>query len=191
MNRRKAIRNILVAAGVTAVAVPGYKWYSITKKPHLSELNNYKDLLSEMAETIIPRTNTPGAKDAQVGDFIYKMVNDCSDVKSQNKFLYGLQDVEAYCHSKYGQSFIKCSVAEREATLLHFEKKDKSYSGIMGKIQHKFLGTSFFETLKTYTVMGYCTSIQGATQGLAYDLVPGTYEACIPLQPGQRSWATK
>ena len=191
MNRRKAIRNILLAAGVTAVAGTGYKWYSITKKPHLDELNNYKELLSELAETIIPKTNTPGAKDAHVGEFIQKMILDCTDVKAQNKFLYGLQDVEDHCHSRYGQSFVKCTVPQREETLNYFEQKDKLHGGIIGKVQHKFLGDPFIKTLKDYTVMGYCTSMEGATMGLAYDYVPGAYLADLPLQPGQRSWATK
>ena len=191
MNRRKAIRNIFLVTGAAVIGGAGYEWYSITKKPKLAELAGYKELLSELAETIIPATNTPGAKDAQVGEFIYKMVIDCSDVRAQNKFLYGLHDVEDYCHSKYGQSFIKCTVQQREETLLYFEKKGKRYNGIIGKVQHKFLGDSFFETLKNYTVIGYATSMQGATQGFAYDYIPGSFEANVSLKPGQRSWATK
>ena len=191
MNRRKAIRNILIGIGVTAVAVPGYEWYSINKKPSLDELANYKDLLAELAETIIPATDTPGAKDANVGAFVYKMVMDCADKKTQNKFIAGLHDMESHCQSKYGQSFMKCTVPQREETLLYFEKKGKPYSGILSKIQHKYLGTSFFETLKNYTVNGYCISMPGATKGLAYDYIPSTFEACIPIKPGQRSWATK
>ena len=191
MNRRKAIRNLLLGTGVATVAVSGYKWYAITKRPHLAELDQYKALISEIAETIIPETDTPGAKNAHVGEFIYKMIIDCADVKSQNRFLYGLKDLESHCHSKFGHSFIHCTVSQREETLRYIEQSDKPYAGVIGKIQRKLFGTSFFEMFKNYTVMGYCTSMEGATKGLAYDLVPGTYEACIPIKPGQRSWATK
>jgi len=191
MDRRKAIRNILLVVGATAVAGGGYEWHHISKRPDLAGLEKYKGLLPELAETIIPATNTPGAREAQVGDFIYKMVIDCADKKSQNKFLYGLQDLEEHCHSKYGHSFMQCTVKQREETLLHFEQAGKRHAGIIGKIQHKFMGDSFFETLKNYTVIGYATSMQGATQGFAYDYIPSTFEAAVPLKPGQRSWATK
>ena len=191
MNRRKAIRNILLTSGGAVAAGAGYKWVSLNRKPHIGELDNHKALLPELAETIIPRTNTPGAKEAGVGQFIYKMIVDCADRRTQNKFIYGLHDLEQHCQSKYGRSFVACGQDEREATLRHIEQTDKPYPGILGKVQHKFMGTPFFETLKTYTVMGYCTSMLGATQGLAYELVPGTFDACIPLKPGQRSWATK
>ena len=191
MNRRKAIRDILLVAGFTAVAGGGYEWRHINGKPAIADLDKYMELLSELAETIIPATNTPGAKDAKVGEFIYKMVVDCADVRAQNKFLYGLHDLEEYCHNKYGLSFIKCTVPQREETLLYFEKKGKRHGGIIGKVQHKFMGDPFFETLKNYSVIGYATSLPGATQGFAYDLIPGSYDANVPLKPGQRSWATK
>jgi hypothetical protein len=73
---------------------------------------------------------------------------------------------------------------------LHFEQQGKRRPGIIGKVQHKFLGDSFFETLKNYTVIAYATSMPGATQGFAYDFIPVTFEN-VPLKPGQRSWATK
>jgi len=191
MDRRKALRNILLGTGAAVFSVSGYKWYGITKRAPLPDLANYKGLLPELAETIIPATDTPGAKDANVGEFIYKMVVECTDVKSQNKFLSGLQDLEHYCHSKYDVPFEKCTTEQRETILNHFEKEGKPYPGILGKIQHKFLGDPFFVTLKKYTVAGYCSSEQGATKGLAYDYIPGGFVACMPLKPGQRSWATK
>ncbi len=191
MNRRKAIRNILLVAGIAVAGGAGYEWYHINKKPVLSDLDQYKALLDELAETIIPRTDTPGAKDAKVGDFIYKAVRDCADKRAQNKFLYGLHDLESYCQSKYSKSFVQLSIAEREAVLLQQEQDSKPRGGIVGKIQHKFMGDSFFTTLKNYTVIGYATSMQGATQGFAYDYIPGTWQAEVPLKPGQRSWATK
>jgi hypothetical protein len=48
----------------------------------------------------------------------------------------------------------------------------------------------FFALLKELTVLGYCTSELGATQGLAYLAVPGEYRGCVGLRPGQKSWAT-
>ena len=191
MNRRKAIRNLILGAGAVAAGGAGYEWYSLGKKPDLGELDEYKELIAEMAETIIPATNTPGAKDAKVGEFIIMMVREHANTKVQNRFLNGLHDVERFSHSQYNQPFVKCTVPQREAILLHFEQAGKPKKGILGKVQHKILGTSFAETLKTYTVMGYATSQPGATRGFAYDFIPGAFQANVPILPGQRSWATK
>ncbi len=191
MDRRKAVKFLLFAAGATAVAVPAFQWYKNSRKADLSDLVEYKDLLNELAETIIPRTETPGAKDAKVGEFIYKMVMDCTDTKSQNKFVNGLHDIEVYSNSKYGASFTKCTTEQKETILVHFEKQGKPRISIWGKIRRKFLGLPFFTTLKEYTVLGYCTSQQGANSALDYDYVPKQFIACMTVEPTKKSWATK
>jgi hypothetical protein len=43
--------------------------------------------------------------------------------------------------------------------------------------------------MKGLTVTGYFTSEIGATQALEYLPIPGKFEACIPLKPGQKAWA--
>ncbi len=178
--------------GVGAFAgVESFKFLSLRKKPDLAELHRYKPLIAELAETIIPATDTPGAKDVKAEDCICALIQDCSDRTTQNKFIYGLEDLESYSHSEFGNSFIKCNNMQRNKILQHFEDAGKPYKGIMGKVQNKFFGKSFFTTLKIYTAIAYCTSMEGATKGLAYDYIPGGYGACIPIMPGQKSWATK
>jgi hypothetical protein len=190
MNRRQAIFRITLAGAAATTAVSGYKWYEITKAPDLSVLDKQRDLIAALAETIIPATDTPGAKDAGVHDFIIMMIKECTGRKEQNKFINGLQDLQGHCLINYGKLYQECTSKDQESVLSHFEKKGKPFKGIIGKAQNKFLGRSFFTTLKQYTVEGYCTSQPGATKGLAYDLVPGSYQACIPLTKGQKGWAT-
>lgn len=190
MNRRKAIFRIsLTGAGVTA-ALAGYKWYDITKTPDLLYLDQNRELIAALAETIIPATNTPGAKEAGVHNFIIMMIKECTELKAQNKFINGLKDLQAYCKYEYGELYQNCSSKEQELVLNRFEKKGKPFTGIIGKAQIRFLGKSFFTTLKEYVVEGYCTSEPGATQGLAYVFIPGNFRGCITLEPGQKGWAT-
>lgn len=190
MNRRKAVRNLLIATGLVAV-VPGYKWYSVTSAPDAALLQQFAPMIAELAETIIPATTTPGAREAGVGAYIVLMLADATDNKTVNNFIAGLNNVNSSCRTAYGADFIQCSPAQREEVLLKLEQSDKSYNGIAGKVQRRLLGKPFFETLKALTVRGYATSQLGATRGFAYDFIPATFNACVPLQPGQRSWATK
>lgn len=179
----------LAGTGLVA-AFAGYKWFDLTKRPDIGYLESNRDLIMALAETIIPGTDTPGAKDANVQDFIIMMVRDCTERKTQNKFIDGLRDLKEYCWFAYEKPYQRCTLAEQTAVLTHFEKQGKPFRGIVGKAQNRFLGRSFFTTLKDYTVEGYCTSEQGATKGLVYDYIPGSFHGCVPVKPGQKAWAT-
>ncbi|MFI5151755.1 MAG: gluconate 2-dehydrogenase subunit 3 family protein [Chitinophagales bacterium] len=191
MKRRKAIGRILLFGGGTVAAYSGYKWYTWIKRPNLDWLKTQRELISALAETIIPKTDTPGAVEAGVADYIVLIISDCTEIKSQNKFIDGLQDLADYCQSEFHKPFTQCSQEERISVLKHFEEKGRPLRGIWGKAQNKFLGRSFFTTLQEYTVSGYCSSEVGATKALSYVAVPGRYLGCIPLASGQTSWATK
>jgi len=190
MNRRKAVITISFASAGAVALVGGYKWFDIAKAPDLTYLQNHRALVSALAETIIPTTDTPGAKDADVGDFIIMMVRDCTDRKNQNKFINGLKNLQDYSQSQFNHPFETCATNQQESILTHFEKKASSSGGIIEKIQNRYLGKSFFTILKEYTVEGYCTSEPGATRALALVAVPGSFRGCIPKLPGQRAWAT-
>lgn len=192
MNRRKAISRILFAGVGGGLIASGYKWYDWNKTPDISFVKQNEEMITALAATIIPATqDSPGAREAGIAPFIIKMLEDCTDIKSKNKFIDGLKELKAYSLSKYSKSYEHCSEEEQYAMLKQVEKRDKPWLGLMGKVQNRFLGRSFFTTLKHYTVEGYATSWLGATKAFVYVPVPGSYRGCIPLQPGQRSWASK
>lgn len=161
------------------------------KKLNLNSFLVYKELIAELSETIIPKTDTPGAKDAGVENYIINVLVNCTGQVEQNKFLNGLIDLQDYTQKKFNKSYFKCNLNERTFILTHFEDKGVYSYQILNKINNKFLGGSFFSLLKNLTIEGYCFSKIGATEGLAYDYIPGSYEACIPLSASQKSWATK
>ena len=191
MKRRKAIGRMLAAGGAAALGFGGYEWYELAKKPDITYLLTKKQLLVDLAETIIPATGTPGAKEAGAIDFMIPILTECTEPKTLNRFIEGLQDLESHTHSRYSMDFNQCSPSEKEEILHYFEERSRPMNKLVGKAENKYLGRPFFETLKWYTAECYCISEKGATLGLNYIAVPGSYQACIPLAPGQRAWATK
>jgi hypothetical protein len=191
MNRRKAIGSIAVTILGGGIVFSGYKWYDWNKTPDFPYLKKHRELIFSLAATIIPTTETPGANEASVGDFIIIMIETCTERMTANKFIDGLKELENRCQSNYQKSYGQCNQLEKEAVLTHFEDIAKPFRGIIGKAQNRYLGKPFFTTLKAYTVEGYCTSEPGATKGLDYIPVPGSYHGCIPLTPAQRAWATR
>jgi hypothetical protein len=213
MNRRKALGRILLAGIGGTLAFGGYKWYEWDKTPDLAWLDRKKDLLAALADTIIPPTDDPaapnpaspnpatpnpaasghipGAIESGAPAFMLVLLKDCTDRRTLNHFIDGLKELEAHCRSAYQSSFIQCPETTRQKVLARFEEKDKPLHGIWGKAEGRYLGKPFFITLKEYTVQAYCSSEMGATRGLAYVAVPGSYHGCIPLQPNTPAWATK
>ncbi len=190
MDRRKAISDLTLIVASSLVSFAGIRTYMLFSKPDMAADQLDSNLLDELAETIIPSTDTPGAKVASVGAFIAIMIRDCTPRITQNRFIEGLNKLSQHTQRLYRKDFSDCTSAEKIEVLRYYEKRDKPLPGIAGKVQRKFMGDPFFVTLKRYTVLGYCTSKAGATEGLAYDYVPGRYTT-TPLKPGQRAWATQ
>ena len=190
MNRRKAIYRITIAGLGIAVGGTAYKWWTLARRPDLDYVRQHTQLIAALCETIIPASDTPGANDAKVQDFILKMIRDCTPRKDQNNFISGLESIQSHCRRAYGREYEHCTPSEQAAALALYEDRGKPYKGVAGKIEARLLGRSFFAILKDYTIQGYCTSQVGATKGLAYAYIPGSFNPCIPLQKGQKAWAT-
>lgn len=143
-------------------------------------------LLDEVAETILPKTKTPGAKDAQVGLFMTVMVNDCYTEADQKTFHEGMKKLDEACDKLNKTNFIKATFNQRHALLLNLDKEQTNYqkSKKPGDPNH------YFTMMKQLTLMGFFTSKPGANEALRYIAVPGKYEGCIPYKQGDRAWAT-
>lgn len=191
MKRRRALWGIALLGGGSLASMGIFKWFDWHKKPDMHYLLSQRKLLEALSETIIPTTDTPGAIEAGVADFILKMVSENMEAVAQNRFIDGLKSVDAYAKVTCGKPYTGCTEEEKNSIMRHFEEESKPLDGIAGKVQRKVLGDPFFPILKEYTCIGYCTSMAGATQALAYTLVPGRFAGCVPMTPNQKSWATK
>lgn len=191
MNRRSYFKRILVLGGLGVSSLSIFKWIALTREVDPAYLWNKQDVIAELAELIIPETDTPGAKSANVDDYIIKVLLNCSDLKKQNKFCEGIELVETHAVRNYGKTFLQCNPLERKAVFEHIVDHSGYSYRILNRVNNKFFGGSFYEIIRDLTTEGYCMSKPGATQGLAYDYIPGNYEACTILKPNQKSWATK
>lgn len=190
MNRRTVLKISGILGLTGAVSVAGYK-YIESPKPVPAYFKQNESLIAELAEHIIPGTDTPGAKEAMVHLFIINILLNCASERDKRTFAGGLEDLSIYSKHLYQKDFLKCSVAEQHEIVSYFEKKGRLYPGLLGKVQKKILGEPFFSLLKKYTINGYCTSFLGATKNFRYDYIPVTFDACIPYETNEPSWATK
>jgi len=143
-------------------------------------------MVSEIAEIILPKTDTPGAKEVGVPNFIDMLVNECYKEEDQKKFGAGLTQLDEEAKKKYGDRFIECSSDQRKAYIK--EVHDEAVNAVK---KDKSLPLPYILKLKEVTMLGYFVSEPGATQVLQYNQVPGAYHGCIPLSEAGngKTWA--
>jgi len=143
-------------------------------------------LLDEIADTILPETDTPGAKAAGVGPFIALMVADTYTERDQRVFKAGLRALDDEARVRYGVGFAAASPAERVALLERLDAEQLEY------MRHRPDGepAHYFRMLKELTLLGYFTSEIGYTQAMRYVETPGRFEPCVPHAPGDKVWAS-
>jgi len=141
-------------------------------------------LMDEVAETIIPATDTPGAKAVGVGAFMALMVRDCYTDANHAVFKAGLGKLEEATKAKFGTSFMSAAVAQRTELLNELDREQRRHHASKAKDEPPH----YFRMLKQLTVLGFFTSETGATKVLRYAEVPGGYDGNAPYKKGDRAW---
>ena len=194
MDRREALKRTawLMGGVVSAPAIMGVLKGCAAKptidwKPvFLSEDQGI--LVTEVAEIIIPKTDTPGAKDTGVPGFIDLMLKDVYSKEDQDRYLEGLKAFDEAANKEYGDAFIDLNNEQRTA----FVKKVHDEAVQAEKTSTPAPKRPFILMTKELTMLGFFTSEAGATQVLQYIAVPGSYKGCIPLSEAGngKTWAT-
>lgn len=175
INRREALERITLILGgtISTQLSSGLMGQALNTGPSLAVDETTKLLLAEVADIIIPTTDTPGAKAAGVEKFIIRLMRDCYIKEEQESFYGGLAKVNEASQAKHGKPFVELDLAGKTEIVEDATRDNKK----------------FFKLMKSLTVAGYFTSEIGATQALAYLPVPGKFEGDLPMKPGQKAWA--
>lgn len=210
MNRRDALLRVATMVGAT-MTLPALGSSALadtleasaaqriaTGKPVLFTADQ-DALVADLADVIIPTTTSPGAKAAKVNEIIDVVLKDCYKPADQKRFIDGLTMTQKMSQDSYGKAFSQLDNGQKIELMKKLEadaKQQKSAmaSAVAGQQDVQIAAgkqnvTPFFAMLKDLTLMGYFTSEIGATQALEYVAIPGRYDGCVPLKPGQKAWA--
>lgn len=207
MNRRELLKMIAIVTGGTVIGGE-FLLEGCTNPSTVNSVGFTKDdidFLNEVAETILPATQSPGAKAANVGEFMNVAVNDCYDEKDQKTFHEGMQKLNDASKKMNGTSFMNANEKQRHDLLVSLDKEAKEYQkqkNEFDKVQNEKekdefakgntnfkkeqMPSHYFTLMKQLTLWGYFTSKEGMTQALKYVPVPGRWEACIDYKKGDK-----
>jgi hypothetical protein len=189
MERRELLKMIALLTGGAVIGADIFLSGCNTKSNHYFSENDIA-FFDEVAETIIPKTDTPGAKDAETGKFIAVYATGCYDDTQQQILLDGIQQLNKAADKKYAAAFMKLTAQQKEELLTIVDKEAEEYNVSKATAANGEQAPShYFTLMKQLTLLGFFTSKPGATKVLRYIPVPGKYEGCIEYKKGETAWA--
>ena len=128
-------------------------------------------LVAEIADIMIPKTDSSGAKDAGVPAFIDSVLADVYPKDAQDHFTAGLAEF-ATAAAAAGKPFLEQEPAQRVA----FVKRSLE-TALDGERTPK----PFILVARELTLLGFYSSKVGITENMEYVAVPTEYHGCVPL----------
>jgi hypothetical protein len=203
MERRNLLKMIMAATGVAMVGGKAFSYQLGTAVPLSATVFSSDDviLFNDIAEVIIPRTDTPGAKDANVGLMALVLANDCYTINQRNALVEGLKTIDKQAQKSFNKPYLLLNTEQKLKTVSQLDKAAKKYNT---KQELYYLSVSpfdrnrdiadpiphFFTLIKQLTLFSFFTSKVGATEVLRFEAIPGKYNGDLDYKKGDRAWAT-
>lgn len=130
-------------------------------------------LVANIAELIIPETDTPGAISVKVPEFIDLILTDWMSDDERAAFLSGLSDIDTRSAPVGSSRFINLAPAKKAEllTILDRASADKAGAGLA------------FARIKALTVYGYFTSRRVEQEILKPPMFFNGYQGNVPFTP--------
>ncbi|MGL4631805.1 MAG: gluconate 2-dehydrogenase subunit 3 family protein [Leadbetterella sp.] len=171
MNRREVISNLGIGAlGLVSLPAWASGWNADKIGAIKAPIVVNQLTLSSIAETIIPETNTPGAKTLKISRFITKMISDVYTKEDQTKFSKGMLKIDSIATKLHKKPFAKLSGAQKIGILEDMGQSTDT--------DQKW----FFETTKSLCILSYTTSEYYMVNIEKFEFAPARYSGCVALK---------
>lgn len=208
MDRRTALKNLSISLGYTVAAPTIFNMLSSCT----AETNGWnpqflsyeeKHIVTHLADIIIPATDTPGALDVNVPQFIDLMYHDIELKPNQDLFKKGASLFAKKFKSQFNSeasegdkvqfetllaSYFK--ISDDETTAI-FTEQNLPIKKITASRIENYTVYKFLLSIRRYTMFGYLTSEKVGEEVLNYDPIPGELKGCISVEdiPNGRAWS--
>jgi hypothetical protein len=140
-----------------------------------------------MIDLVIPATDTPGAKDARVNEFIDLILTDWAVPEERTAFLDGLAGIDKQSNELFGKKFVDASAAQQEAQLRSIDdvlmanrQRPVRHGNTVPEVDAQMKGP-FWVVFKNITLHGYYTSQVAFEKELKLQIIPGAQHGCAPV----------
>src|SRR5205809_1827557 len=129
MDRREALSRVALIFGGTIIGAEAFLSGCKTT-PAKEGLFAADDIafLDEVGETILPTTAaSPGAKAAQIGEFMKTIVTDCYTEDDQRAFTGGISKLNDAAKKKYDNGFMQLTAEQKHELLVGVDEEAKAH----------------------------------------------------------------
>ena len=128
-------------------------------------------LVSALADTLIPRTTTPGALDVLVPRFIDRLVAEWYPEGARGEILAGLTAIDARAGAIRGNGFVALDAEGRGAVISALDLRATPGDP----------AETTWRTLRDQIVFGYLTSEAVSELIRTMPIIPGRFDGCVPV----------
>ncbi|PCJ24998.1 MAG: hypothetical protein COA96_08375 [SAR86 cluster bacterium] len=173
--RREILQGLIVSIGGASAlaACNGAATVFATKSGSVGRFYtaNEMALVSRISELIIPRTETPGALDANVPGYLDGLMADWANEETQQVHRNALQMLQSQLGDRVNGDFLDVTEAVAESALTELDaaafEGDESLRG--------------YRTLKSYVSQAYFATEDGAIDELKWVAVPGRWDPAVEI----------
>jgi hypothetical protein len=154
-------------------------------------------IMRAVAQHVIPRTDTPGAGDAGVGDFVILALahglDGTRDPAAPAGMPYAFPEYRRPDGSLRYLAWLEQAL-DRAANGDWPGKPPRRRSEALATLDAAAFapdaGDHPWKKVKGLILTGYYTSEAGGAQELRYELTPGRFDPAVPVRPGDRAWSS-
>lgn len=199
-DRRSLMGNIALLLGATAIpaeafAAPKRK----TKgKPAAKKFFSPSQmaLVTALADTLIPATDTPGAVAAKAPALLDSLMVNWASPATQTQILGALPGIEKMALDADKKTFAALSPARRKELLIGYDKtalktvqRKEKLVGLAAMMGGQSYADAGYAKLKDLIITLYYTSEIAMTQEIIYEHVPGPFVPSLKITPQTRPFA--
>lgn len=203
MNRREVLKNLGLGAGMLIVGPstlgllqscknePEYDWQPV----FLSASHGFA--LKEILEVIIPKTDTPGANDLNIAQFIDEYMDKVADLDRRKKFQQAADAFAEGFRNEYDKEqeegsredfenlvkkYLKATPAEKdEYVKRNTETQDMQQQESEMKIDADAGSYAYLTSVREMAIWAWTNSETIGEEVMWYDPIPGAYVPCGPV----------
>lgn len=193
LDRRALLERALLLAG--GVAASGFSGTALAKAA--AGGRRYLDapayaLLNAVADTIVPRTDTPGAVDAGVPAKVDALLANWASGQRRYELSHALTAIDAAATKAEGMSFGALSPERRKAFLVPYDEAAlkpaprAQSGGLAAMMSGPATVDPGYTKLKELVVVLFYLSETALTHDLPYIHAPGEWQPSVPVTPETR-----
>jgi gluconate 2-dehydrogenase gamma chain len=192
LDRRDLLKRIALLLG--SAALPASVALSAARGPAQRFLSPAQfKLLSAVADTIIPRTDTPGAVQAGVPRLVDGLLANWASPRRRAEMIAAMERIDRLALSSNHKRFALLAPMRRQELLRPHDvaalkpvPRTDGLTGIGAFLAGPTVADNGYGKLKELIVVLYYSSRIGLTQELTYSHAPGKWQPSVPVAPGTR-----